>query len=286
MSIVLETKEVPINQKTVIPFSGIGEKENILSYIVGFSKLTLTYGDDDHHVREINIRIESELSGNQSIAVTPKAVINDDSGHSIDENAMIGISVAAIAGSRIPNIKMATGVSRGEVINMGSSAVFAFPALTRSELRYVDDDHHLAEYTASVSLSNVGGDSFKLSGGSMMKDDGSNRADGEKEEGSVIISTVDGTAYGMAYSTLYSKDAGKEDFIFDPDAYNYAFFVNDYNVEYEDGDDHHVKTIEIGIALNGNNASYTATLKDDSGNETTVSSGGNYVNGFVLGIKK
>lgn len=279
MAFEILSKNIKINKKTVISFPD----KTIKSFIVGFSDLNLTYEENrDHHVREIALNIQSELSNSNTISVTPLVVMNDNTGHRIPDGREITISIAAVVDSANTNVKMATDVAENESVETDATAVFAYPALTYFSTRYEGGDHHLAELSSSVSLSNKGGTSFKLNGSTKMKDIGVNRGVAEPERGSVIISKAENI--GITCTPLSSLDAEKTETAnrLANAATKRIFFVNDFKVKYSEGEDHHVKTIRIALGYENNKVTYTAMLEDISGHVTNI--GKNYVNGFMITV--
>lgn len=104
-------------------------------FIVGFSGFNFDYGpgEQDHHVKGIELAIDGELVGTNKIRVVTKANMTDRSGHNAKDNgkaeSYINISILVF--------------DKDEEISSQSLS-----ALTMFDMFFEDTDHHLNRYTA------------------------------------------------------------------------------------------------------------------------------------------
>lgn len=195
-------------------------------YIVGIYLYGFKYKDSDHHVKKIALKIEPELKYGsdkiQEVHVNISGEMSDCSGHSSD-TLEIGVSLAAY--SNDIQLSGAEGEETVEIV-----------ALQEFSVEYPDDDHHVKEYSVSISADGINGTA-------QIVDDSHH--------------TGNGTAKGKkikAPATLLGLMISED-----------VQCINDFKLAKDSGD-HHVR--QTGVKYINGHAEFD--LSDDSGNYASI----------------
>src|SRR5262249_28902704 len=72
----------------------------IISYLPALSYYSLSFGDNDHQVQRVALRLEVTMPSKRELSITVRAVLQDTSGHTIsNERSTVTVSVLAFTGA-------------------------------------------------------------------------------------------------------------------------------------------------------------------------------------------
>lgn len=261
-------------------------------FAVGISHFELSFGDTDHHVRTMSVSLSVTRPSLNEVVVLASAVLDDDSGHTIDIPAShIGVvCVASYEG--VPAVLQnrcairSGGVSSPIEIKLEDvSTQNGF--LSGYALSYGSDDHHLERASANVGVISVQPHESELTGHAAMADDSGNHAAVARVDGGLAaFGQLDEIAIRVLASEQTSSEVVAE---FEAPVHSAAVLLQSWQVEFEEGNDHHVKTISAGtggwsvkenqVILSG----AAAAISDASGN--TQDNARSSVNMLVIALQ-
>lgn len=270
----------------------------VQQYMVGFSKFVLQYKPPDHHIKKIIIDLsDCKQTGNQ-VVVKPNLVFDDQSKKSKPGDTSVTIVIIATVGEGNQNIQLHDGLNANFENNLPSDQATIKSAIFSSSVQFNDSDHHLYKYQ-SVVIPELNGNKYSLSGNVTLADKhGSNNG---QVRGSVIIFNKNDPSIlcqdfdsrkNSCFGPLFFDNVPQG---FNPDDYQVAWFLNGYQVSFEDGTDHHVLKIDVSADLPENKVvvkdgracvilKLNAFLTDNGKNQFNTPH--NVVTGFVIAFKK
>lgn len=108
------------------------------NFILGIENFGLSYGNDDHHVREVSLSIDNALPVDNTLEVTVKATMKDDSGHIADARKS-SVKVSLLAFPKETDLSL-------YATNLTLMSMQSF------QVRYADSDHHVMFISASSGI--------------------------------------------------------------------------------------------------------------------------------------
>lgn len=234
--------------------------EQIQKCFVGISRFQMTFGDDDHHVKELSASINKSSINQQEIMCTAGLCFKDDSNHHGYGN--VEYCIAALTGVDNADYVMQSGLKKGDTFERGhGTAQISVIGLGGFGFSYSDGkDHHVKKIAMSVF------DSSNTLGATGSMEDGSGH--------SSAAGTVQETAKGCYLGYFGKSDNLKltpftlgngETVNFNGDINNYGIIITGFDISFGNND-HHVKYLEVGARLNINGLiEGIVTMRDNSG---------------------
>lgn len=252
MPYVIQSQSLQPNSSANFTFSGQVHPNQCL---VGVSSFQFTYGAIDHKVQQLGLSLSStasyDASKNQStVRVTPTGILSDASGNTIDSpNSYVTVSVLAWTGTSNDNLVLsnsysfASNTQSSNITLPGSTLSLLNASLTGFNLNYGTDDYHVASVTAQVSPGQNLAQGF-ITGQSAMQDSSGHQAQNPMVSGNLLASNSSNP--GLLIQPYTRQDSGQQNIPVGAPLTGAIALLTGFNVQFPDGDDHHVLTIGAG----------------------------------------
>ena len=289
MAIEVKQQTINLNQSANFVFD-----RAVISNVVGVSFFSLTYGDKDHHIKKVNLSVQTSWSNN-TVQASVTAQLIDASGNLIDKaDSKVGLVCVANTDSSDNNLALATvdGIMTGTqsvpISLPGSSLKFAQPAIAGFALAFADGDHHLRQMLVSLGFAQHGTNG-QISADAAMVDSSGHEASVESADAVLIAGNYAETGMEVAILTNQQTSSSQQ-VSFSKPLSSAVVLMNNFTITFK-GDDHHVRTLGAGCtgwSLDGTDTSKVtldnarAFVSDNSGN--TQDNNASFVNLFVVGI--
>jgi hypothetical protein len=273
--------------------------EEVAAFVAGISWFSLTYGNTDHEVYQMELSLNYTSDANQ-ITVTPQATMQDGSGHSLNTTeSTVTITVLAWTGT-LPNtvaIGQVLGLTSGDEGPSGGIPVPGSPVqigqaiLSGFNLQY-SSQHNVLHVSAGASPM-VGSSLGYISASAAMRDGSGNNAQTATIDGQLLMASASVPGFVTATATSApGNQAAVQVPVTMPDAKKLtgaAVFLTSFTVAYPGSGDHYVKTIGAGVTdwcVSNVNvvtlSNLSAFMQDNSGHTEDDSSSSAQV--VVIGI--
>ena len=281
MTYKLESQSARIGQHIVFELT-----PGATDYVIGLTWFRLSYGKNiDHHVDEMMIRLTPNRQGD-TLNVHVAARLDDSTGHQIDV-ADSRIEVACIS-TDDPRDNMANVRSIGGLggdsrpVNFGGGLnlppfEIAAAVLAGFDYDFGRNDHEVRETSALNSYAPLTINAGTATSSLTMKDDSGNNAVVSGDAGVIVTAgaTANNPASPLQLVQLNDAQESNRTASFAQDIGEAVAFITGFQVQYEKGEDHHVKTISAGanggLNIRGSNVVLPkltgAFIYDNSGNQ-------------------
>lgn len=289
MAIEVKSTSINLNQTAKFVFD-----RPVLSNVIGISFFSMTYGNNDHHIKKISLSIQPSWSNNE-VQASVTAQLVDDSGNLIDKaDSVVGLVCIANTDAADNNLALATvdgiltGTQSPDITLPGNSLKFAQPGVAGFALAFADGDHHLRQLLVSLGFANHG-NTGRISADAAMVDSSGHSASTESADAILVAGNYAETGVEMVMLTN-QQTSSPQTVGFSKPLSQAVVLVNGFTVTFK-GKDHHVKTIGAGCSgwtLNGTDTSKVmlndarAFVSDNSGN--TQDDQASFVNLVIVGI--
>lgn len=247
MALEVLSQNVTLNAG-VTPFNF---KNSVTQFLAGVASFQLSYGDDDHHVEQMSIQLQTNKPQSTQITVEAVAVLQDASGHSINTGASyVTVTVIAWTGSPTtqvllsPSYTVADNSQSPGITLPGANDQVLQATLGGFYLSYGNTDHHVERVQASVGATQSG-NIGAISATAGMIDASGNSAVNPTATGALIATSTSNAGFVVA---PYQAQAGSEmtSIPMGTTITAAVSFLTGFQVQYPDSDDHHLKAIGAG----------------------------------------
>ncbi|MFP8966583.1 hypothetical protein ACKC9G_08415 [Pokkaliibacter sp. CJK22405] len=275
MPISIKTQTTAPNRNVTFDFD-----DSVLAYVVGVSYWDFSFGNDDHHVKELALSIQSNKPTTRQVTAQVTAKLDDDTGHGINSGAStIHVTCIAVTGSQDANVAL---VNEDGIASGSESPAFPLPSNSLSigaaflsgwDLKQ-NADHHVKTFSTSAGLAQSGS-MGQITGQAHMIDTSGNFASGWINGGALTAATTENGIFAKAQTNKQTDASFAVDFTDELQGKTIkeaAVLLQSLTVTFG-SDDHHVQTIgggcsgwqTEGTAVNLDNA--RAFITDDSGHK-------------------
>lgn len=280
---------VQIVHKTLSPNQTQSFKLAGQSYALGLSYFDLSFGEIDHHVRTMQVSLSTSHVGD-TILVTPHAVLEDDSGNSIDVSAskvgVVLVSMRDETATLANRISIASGEDSEPIAVAPGAREFESSFISGFNLSYGNVDHHLERASSMVGLTRAG-ESATIGARAQMADDSGHSAKvANLNAGFAAFADGDGVESRVLAATQSETPVSVE---FSGPVKNAAVLIQSWQVEFQKGSDHHMRRITAGTSgwsVDQNTvtlADLQATIADSTGH--TQSNENSNVSALILALQ-
>ncbi len=281
-----------LSYSTVLP--NIANKfkfdDQVMEYAVGFQYFKLSYGDHDHHVRDVSLGLTSNMSGS-TVSSYVSARLCDASGNTLDPKCfraeMVCVAVIKSPDSQVL-LANQTGIKSGQE---GPSVPLPSPDdsinsafVSGFNLSYAPDDHSVRSLGFTAGL-NPSGTSGRIAVRAGMEDKSGHSASSATVD--VGLAAAADTVTGLKAETKSNIQATDTWVDFGTNLSSAGAMISAYKASYG-GDDHHVETISGGVrnvSIKGTQVSLDsvgAFINDDR--KHCEDEGDSYVNLVVFAV--
>ncbi|HXH14373.1 MAG TPA: hypothetical protein VNP04_31995 [Alphaproteobacteria bacterium] len=239
-----QTVTTPPNQSILMNFS-----QPIVFYVPSISYYSFSYGNTDHHVQEFGLSLNVNQPSPQQLHIDVTGILQDSSGHTIDNNAStVTVVTLAWVGTNPGTILLANA---NGISNNGQSGAIALPSSSLSTLQAVlsgfdlaySSDHHVL-YEGSGASAQQNGSTAIILGKAQMGDSSGNRATTATINGG-LIAVASGTNPGVGFQVLAGEQTTSQVNVSFPQNLSDAAILMLNNYAAYSGD-HHVQTVGAG----------------------------------------
>lgn len=249
-------------------------RQQIQKCIVGIRGFQMTFGNMDHHVKEVGLAVNKKsINGNEIICMADLS-LKDSSNH--HGTGSVEFCIAALTEVDNADYVLQSGVKYGDSFEKGHGSICkSAVGLSKFGMSYSDaSDHHVKDIAIKVFDSS---NTLGISGNLADKSNHScNPADLREASGGCYLGYY-GKHNNLIVSSFSLENGAMTNF--DGDMNNYGIIITDFELSFPD-DDHHVKSIEVGARLHTSGLiEGIATMRDNSGHNQASNS---RVSGYVI----
>jgi hypothetical protein len=227
----------------------------VTQYLAGVASFQFSYGVIDHKVQQFGLSLASTSSydstANQStVRVTATGILSDASGNTLNADASyVTVSVLAWTGIANPDLVLSasyTAASGGQSSNInlpGSLLPLLNAGLSGFNLNYGSDDYHVGSIMAQVAPGQNGSQGF-LTAQAYMRDASGDQAQNPTASGVLLANTA--TNSGLVIQPYTRQDVGEQNIPMGVPLSSAMALLTGFQVQFPDGDDHHVLKIGAG----------------------------------------
>lgn len=249
--------------------------DKVLSYVIGISYWSFTYGSKDHHVQTVALGVTSNQPDTHTVTAKVSGTLSDHSGNNIsDGDSQVRVCCVALVNSADSNLTLAgaqsipNGGTSGMINLPGSSLAISSAFLAGFNLSYGSSDHHVQKFSTAAGFT-ASGSQGAITSQAAMADKSGNNASTATINGGLIAATPSETGiFVRSLTNLQTKNT--TDVEFGTNISDAVVLLQDLEMQYDD--DHHVKTLGGGTSgWKVNKTSVTldnarAFMLDNSGN--------------------
>jgi hypothetical protein len=247
MPVLMRYQSVQPNQTVTFDFGS----DRVLSYVVGVSYWSFTFGSSDHHVQTVALGVTSNQPDPNIITAKVTGTLSDHSGHNIDNaGSLVRVCCVALVNSTDTNLALAgasnipNGGSSGSIALPGSSLAISSAFLAGFNLSYGSTDHHVHEFSTAAGFT-ASGTQGAITGQASMSDESGNNASTATINGGLIAATPSETGlFAKSLTNLQTQNTTVVEF--GTSISDAVVLLQDLDMEF-DGD-HHVKTLGGGTS--------------------------------------